>query len=96
MSTDEYGPLPARLRDEARVHYLPDSADLLTEAADEIERLRAALRAVVALHERVLDGYLMTDVCAECSDPEEGRWTIWPCATSDAIEAALSGRGDAS
>jgi hypothetical protein len=49
-----------------------------------------AIRTIAALHQRVFDGYLMQDVCAHCSDDDEGRWATWPCQTMRIIAQSCS------
>lgn len=49
-----------------------------------------AVRTISNLHARVEDGYLGSDVCEECSDPEDGRWVMWPCPTLMSVAEASS------
>ena len=47
------------------------------EAADEIERLRAVLDAIDALHSRMeFDDISQEWYCAECNE-----YAVWPCPT---------------
>jgi hypothetical protein len=60
----------------------------------ENRQMRAAMKAVRDLHVHVHDGFIHQDVCAHCSDPEEGRWASWPCPTIQALNGAAAEMGD--
>jgi hypothetical protein len=78
-----------------------DEVSLRDRIADRLDRLRvqpAAMWArdelimqIVKRHGPMADDYLdvFSLVCAACSDPEEGRWTTYPCAELQLIARAL-------
>lgn len=63
-----------------------DYDDVITEAADEIERLRSLLDGVDNLHRKIrirLDDGEIDEVCDQCDD-------LWPCVTHVFLHAEES------
>ena len=56
----------------------------------EGHRAQNVVAALRALHVKVLDSYLGVEVCIQCSDLEEGQWTLWPCPTIKVIEETMA------
>lgn len=56
---------------------------LYTMQPSAIVQLKTAILQVILLHEQI------EDVCAECSDPENGMSVIYPCQTIKKLEKEL-------
>lgn len=97
MSTDDEI-TPAELLDDygfqqpiLPFHLPPHPQAPRVHRVDMAGRAFAALRAVLDLHDHDTVSVIGTErrVCIECSDPERGCWTLWPCETVLTITWAL-------
>jgi len=74
-----------RLRSENRMVLAPLH---MSEAADEIERLRAVLDAIDAIHQSFIDPETGMTFCDECNTID-----LWPCATHTLLHPKEARRG---